>query len=84
MAEHSIEFHLGEINAELRAIGRRLDDGSRRHADLGAEIAELRTRIMKLEMIEAKRGGVLAAMSVFASALGAIIALIAQYLIRKL
>jgi len=72
----SIEYQLGEIRAELRSISQRLDEGSERHSDFDS-------RLDKLELIEAKRGGVIAAIAALAGIVGAVLSLTVPTIIKK-
>lgn len=73
----STEFQLGEIRAELRAISRRLDDGSSRHG-------EFDKRLDNLEKVEARRAGALGVVAALGSAFGALCAIAIQYFIKKI
>lgn len=81
---NGIEYQLGQINAKLENINQRLTDGSMRHADLDDDIAAVRARVDRLDLIEAKRGGVLAAIAAFGSLAGGLAALAIQYALKKL
>lgn len=70
------DYQLGQINARLTSIEKRLEDGSDRHTGLDE-------RIGRLELVEAKRGGVLAAVAALAGIIGSAITLAVPY-IKKL
>lgn len=73
----SIDYQLGQVAEQLRGINRRLDDGSKRHA-------EIDERLDKLELIEARRTGVIAAIAGAASLVGGALGMIVPSLLRKL
>lgn len=79
----SVEYQLGEISARLRAIENRLDDGAKRHAGLDEADDELRERVGKLELVEAKRAGVIAAVVAFASLIGTVLGMYLNHLMKK-
>ena len=83
MDSNQIYHRLGEINGELKAINRRLDDGSQRHSELDERDDALEKRVAKLELIEARRGGVLAAIAAFGSLVGGLVAIGVQYVLKK-
>lgn len=86
MSSHmsSVEYQLGEIRAELRGISQRLDEEARRHGEHDQSDEAIRSRVTKLELIEAKRGGVMAAVAAFASVVGGVMALGIEVLVKKL
>jgi septal ring factor EnvC (AmiA/AmiB activator) len=79
----SVEYQLGEIRAELRSISQRLDEGSKRHRDLDESDDDLKRRLAALEMVEAKRAGVMATIAALAGIVGGAITLAVQLLIKK-
>ena len=83
MDSNQIYHRLGESNGELKAINRRLDEGSKRHAELGAADQDTHARLARLELIEARRGGVLAAIAAFGSLFGGLVAIAIQYVLKK-
>jgi hypothetical protein len=72
----SIDYRLGQIDQRLEAIEKRLGDGSERHKDLD-------DRLDKLELVEAKRGGVIAAIAARAGIGGAVLTLVVPPLLKK-
>lgn len=69
----SIDYQLGQIREQLRGIEKRLDEGSGHHREIDA-------RIDRLELAEAKRGGVIAAISATAGIVGSVVV---SYVTRK-
>lgn len=69
----TVEYQLGEIKATLAGIEKRLEAGSVRHS-------EIDQRLDRLELIEAKRTGVLAAVAALAGVVGSAITLAVPYL----
>lgn len=81
--EWRIANQLGEMNGRLGAIERRLDDGSKRHADLDRADDGLAERVAKLELVEAKRAGVFVTIGALGSLLGTGAGLLINYLLKK-
>ncbi len=73
---NGIEYQLGKIEAELKGINRRLDQGSGRHD-------EFDRRLDQLEKVEAKRAGALGVVAGVGSAFGALCAVAIQYFLKK-
>jgi len=72
----SLDYKLGEIATRLDAIEKRLDQGSERYA-------EIDKRIDRLDLIEAKRGGVIAAVAALAGVVGSAIGLAFPLMAKK-
>jgi hypothetical protein len=72
----SLDYKLGEIATRLDAIEKRLDHGSERYADIDK-------RIDRLDLIEAKRGGVIAAVAALAGVVGSAVGLAFPLIARK-
>lgn len=81
MSDGDISYRLGRIDGRLEAIERRLEDGSKRHQSLDGRLDAIEQRSTRLELAEAKRGGVIAAISATAGIVGSVFV---SYLNRKL
>lgn len=75
----SVEYQLGEINARLRGIENRLEDGSKRHSDLDDANEAVRDRVAKLEMQQATRSGVMAVVAAIGSAVGGVAVILVNF-----
>ena len=73
----SLDYQLGQINAKLEAIDKRLEAGSERHAEIDG-------RLDRLELVEAKRGGTIAALAALAGVVGSALTLFVPFLVKKL
>lgn len=69
-----LHYRLGRIDGRLEAIEQRLDEGGGRHEDFD-------DRLSRLELAEAKRGGVIAAIAAVSSIVAGVIT---HYVTRKL
>lgn len=81
---NGIEYRLGQIDQKLANIEQRLSDGSKRHAELEEDDEKISARVQKLELIEAKRNGVMAAVAALGSLVGGLVAILINYLLKKI
>ena len=73
---NSTDYRLGQIDTRLANIEKRLEEGSGRHKEYDG-------RLDKLELIEAKRGGVMAALAAICGLIGTAIGLAVPFFVKK-
>lgn len=78
---NTTEYRLGQIDGRLAAIERRLDEGAARHKGMDERHDEIDGRLDRLELIEARRAGVIAAITAVAGLIGGLIVAFVKKLI---
>lgn len=73
---NSTDYRLGQIDTRLANIEKRLEEGSGRHKEYDG-------RLDKLELIEAKRGGVIAAIAAIFGLIGTAVGLAVPFFVKK-